>query len=85
MKARTQEETASRIDQIFGEGSRDMRFEYECDPGQRRALREMSDAVLLGQFEEIKVKLPNGDIAIFKTGSETGVEISREMKRKRMV
>lgn len=84
LKAATMEETLSRIGQLFGGGCREMGFEYVCDVQQERALREMSDAVLLDQFEEIKAKLPNGDMAVFKKIGGV-VEISREMKRKRTV
>lgn len=84
LKAKTQEETLSRIEQLFGSGSRDMGFEYVCDNYQLRALRDMSIAVLLQYIEEIKAKLPNGDMAIFKLTGDT-VEIAREMKHKRTV
>lgn len=84
LKARTAEETLSRIEALFGEGCREMGFEYACDVDQKRTLRTISEAVLLKQFEEIKVKLPNGDTASFKPCAGM-VEISREMKRKRTV
>lgn len=61
-----------------------MGFEYVCDGDQLRTLREMSDAVLLEHFEEIKAKLPNGDTATFKLCAGV-VEIAREMRRKRTV
>ena len=61
-----------------------MGFEYVCDADQERVLRDMSDAVLLEHFDEIKAKLPNGDMAVFKKIGGV-VEISREMKRKRTV
>lgn len=84
LKAKTQEETLSRIQQLFGSGCRDMGFEYVCDGHQLRVLREASDAVLLQHIDEAKIKLPNGDMAAFKlTGGV--VEITREMKRKKTV
>lgn len=84
LKAKTQEETLSRIEQLFGSGCRNMGFEYVCDNYQMRALMDMSNAVLLQHIEEIKAKLPNGDMAVFKLTGDT-VEISREMKRKKTV
>lgn len=84
LKANTQEETLSRIEQLFGSGCRDMGFEYVCDGYQLRVLREASDAVLLQHIDEAKIKLPNGDMAAFKLTVGI-VEITREMKRKKTV
>lgn len=84
LKARTAEETLSRIEALFGEGCREMGFEYACDVDQKRTLRTISEAILLEEFKEIKVKLPNGDTASFKLCAGT-VEISRETKCKRTV
>ena len=84
VRARSEDEIADQVRRLFGEASRDMGFEYVCDAGEMRMLRDMSFGVLIDAFEEIRVKLRNSDVAVMKKLGGV-VMISREMKRKKTV
>ena len=73
-----------RIEMLFGPECRKIGFEYVCCEEQLDALRETEAIVGAGGFTEVKAKLPNGDMAVFKLKGEE-VEVSREMKRKKTV
>ncbi len=84
VKARNEDELHDRIRMLFGDDCRRMGFEYVCGEDERKMLRDMSFMMLIDAFEEIKVKLRNGDSVTMKLlGGE--VSITREMKKKKSV
>lgn len=84
VKARSEDELNDQVRLLFGDDSRRAGFEYVCGEDEMKMLRDMSFMVLIDAFDEIKVKLRNGDVATMKLLGGV-VSISREMKKKKTV
>lgn len=82
LRAQSANESADRVGRLFGKGCDELGFSVECDVATLHSLRQIAQMVIGGELDEVKAKLPCGDMAVFSNkGSD--IEISREMKRKR--
>lgn len=83
LKARDSRDIPERVTELFGAKCKELGFTYACDKDALEVLVYVACGVAGGRFQDVKVKLLCGDMAVFKAPEEGLVEISREMKRKR--
>ena len=83
LKTRDKRDIPKRVQELFGAKCKELGFAHECDEDALEVLIHVACGVAGGRFQEVKVKLLCGDMAVFKAPEEGLVAISREMKRKR--
>ena len=83
LKTRDKRDIPKRVQELFGGKCKELGFAHECDEDALEVLVHVACGVAGGRFQDVKVKLLCGDMAVFKASEEGLVKISREMKRKR--